>query len=247
MSKQTKQLIALLVIVVVGGGAVWYLNFGRNSGGSAPAPAANNAPPAPATTPPVAPPVAGQPGAAAPAAAPGTPAPLSSTEALPMPKDETPALVTYQWKFPHVPKGVSLGGFNHDPKKRIPGMEYPFDPMHVMNLDVVAPERRQYIERIKTEWVIEGITVTPQQVLRLNDKGEPELDEKGNKVWEKKDVPEVWFKGKRRPYKVTDRLTGTRFVVEEIIQTRARTAVKLRGDNQEELELELAIPSRYPD
>ncbi|MBX3473643.1 MAG: hypothetical protein KF754_04610 [Planctomycetes bacterium] len=243
MSKQTKQLIALVAIVVVGGGAVVYLNFFKDKPPATPA--ANNAPavapdPAPAPTPP---PVGG-----ATAAGPvGGPAPLSSTEALPMPKEDKPTTLSFTWKFPVVEKGLTLGSFHHDPKKRIPGAEYPFDPMHVMNLDVVAPERRLYIDRIRNEWVIEGVTVTPQMVLRLNDKGEPDLDENGNKVWEKKQVPEAWFKGKRRPYKTGDRLTGTRFTVEEIILTRAKTSVKLRGDNQEELELELAIPGRYPD
>lgn len=243
MNKQTKQLAILGGLVVVAGIVAYF--FVLKPKEPTPTPAANTpAPAAAATTPNAAPTAPGQPNAApAPAGTPGA-APVAVLEPLPMPKDEPLPVISYTWVHPMVEKGTPIGGFNFDWKKN---GALVFDPMHVQNLDVVAPERRLYIEKIRTEWVIEGITITPQMVLKVNDKGEPELDEKGQKQYEKKDVKEAWFKGKRRPYKVGERLTGTRFSVEEIIQTRDKTSVKLRGDNQEELELELATPGRYPD
>lgn len=237
MSKQNKQLIALVGLIIVAG-IVAYVFIFRDS--APPPPPANNTPapaPAPAGPAPGAPATPGQP---APAPGGGPAAPVISTEPLPMPKDEPLPVVTYSWKI-----AGPLGGVNHDRKD--PKIEQPFDPLHVQNLDVVAPERQQYIARIKQDWVIEGITITPQMVVKKNAKGEAELDESGNKVYVKENVKEAWFKSKRRPYKAGERLTGTRFVVEEIIQNRDKTSVKLRGDNQEELELELAVPGRYPD
>ncbi|MCL4730261.1 MAG: hypothetical protein KJ044_07510, partial [Planctomycetes bacterium] len=201
-------------------------------------------PPAPAQNPPAAqnPPSAQQPPAGTPG--PGTPGAagpaVASNEPLPMPKAEEIPSVTYTW-----PVAPGVGGFNWDFKDFT--KEQPYDPLRVQDLYVVAPERRQYIDKIRQDWVLEGISITPQHVLKVNERGEPELSPEGKRQYEKKDVREAWFKGKRRPYKAGERLTGTRFVVTEVVQTRDKTSVKLRGDNGEELELELAIPSRYPD
>lgn len=236
MSKQNKQLIALVGLIVVAGIVAYFMVF-RGDTPPPPPPADNTAPPTPAGPAPAAPATPGQP---APAPAGGAAAPVVSNEPLPMPKDEPLPVVTYSWKV-----AGKLGGLDHDRKD--PKIEQPFDPMHVQNLDVVAPERQQYIARIKADWVIEGITITPQMIVKKNAKGEAELDENGKKIYVKENVKEAWFKNKRRPYKTGERLTGTRFTVEEIIQNRDKTAVKLRGDNQEELELELAVPGRYPD
>lgn len=236
MSKQNKQLIVLVGLIVVAGIVAYFFIF-KEKAPPPPPPADNTAAPAPAGPPPAAPATPGQP---APAPGGGTAAPVVSNEPLPMPKDEPLPVVTYSWRV-----AGPLGGANHDRKD--PKIEQPFDPFHVQNLDVVAPERQLYIARVKQDWVIEGITITPQMVVKKNAKGEAELDEKGNKIYVKENVKEAWFKNKRRPYKAGERLTGTRFVVEEIIQNIEKTSVKLRGDNQEELELELAVPGRYPD
>jgi len=245
MNKQTKQLALLGGLVIAAGIVAYFTMF--NDPAPTPPPADNSAAPAPAAgapgPAPAAQPTPGQP-APAPGTAPGA-APVVSNEPLPMPKEEQFSTVTYTWKYPVLNPGPSVGGFAWDWPKR--GVGNPFDPLHVANLDVVAPDRKLYIERVRSEWVIEGVTITPQQVLKTNDKGEPELDSEGNKQYQKMDVKEAWFRGKRRPYKAGERLTGTRFTVDEIIQNKEKTSVKLRGDSGEELELELAIPGRYPD
>lgn len=247
MDKQTKQLAALGALVIVAGIVAYFMYF-KGSDTPAPAPAANT----PAAAPPAAgaptPGAAPTPGGGAAATAPGAtatpgaatgPAVLTAADALPMPKPEQLSSITYTWKADDHYGEYGLHVFKAGDMR--------FDPMHVQNIDVVDPDRRQYIEKIKKDWVIEGVTETWQQVAVTEENGQPKKDADGKPILEKRLVKEAWFKGIRKPYKEGDRLPGTRFVIKKIVRTREETSVQLIGDNGEELKLELSPPTRYPD
>lgn len=247
MDKQTKQLAALGALVVVAGIVAYFMYF---KGPSTTAPADNTAaatPPAtgaPAPGPAPAPgagtaaPAGAAPGAATPGA-PAGPVVLTAADALPMPKPEQLPSITYTWKADDHYGEYGVHVFKAGDMR--------FDPLHVQNIDVVDPDRRQYIEKIKKDWIIEGVTETWQQVAVTEENGQPKKDAEGKPVLEKRLVKEAWFQGIRKPYKEGDRLPATRFVIKKIVRTTLETSVQLIGDNGEELKLELSPPTRYPD
>ena len=93
-----------------------------------------------------------------------------------------------------IPDKVSLSPARYDwPIKRggatdIPDARFPiFDPLKVQNIDVVDPGRREYIERLREDWILNGITITKQQRLKIDANGQPML---GESVMEPKPIYE---------------------------------------------------------
>jgi hypothetical protein len=200
MDKQKKQLIILLVLVIAAGGvALW--QFVLKGDGKTSAPATTD----PKAATPAPQPKGGTPGTAKGPTQPANTAPVTVVEDLPIPLDEKPRERRFQWP-------VQGGG-----KKTEKGA-WPFDPLFVMNLDVVNPEMRKEIDALRTDWVPDGITITTQRVrvenVKRNEAGVVIAIEQH---WEEKPVIECWFQGERAPFKVDDRLTGTRYTIEEII------------------------------
>lgn len=172
MNKQTKQLVVLIVLVVaLGGVAAW--NFGVFGGDDpAPAPATDPAAAGPAAAGPANPTgqPAGQPAAqpsqpGQPAAAPGQ-APQTVVQDLEIPEEVVITPPRYDWP-------VRRGGADDIPDPRFPI----FDPLKVQNIDVVDPDRKKYIEQLKEEWVLDGITVTVQKRVKIDDTGKPMIGE----------------------------------------------------------------------
>jgi hypothetical protein len=126
-------------------------------------------------------------------------------EDLPIPADEKPRERRFQWP--------ETGGGKNTEKGN-----WPFDPLFVMNLDVVNPEMRKEIDALRADWVPDGITITPQlvRVETIKPAG-PAGGVSIEQHWEEKPVIECWFRGQRAPFKVDDRLTGTRYTIEEIV------------------------------
>lgn len=222
MDKQTKQLIFLGALVVVGGIVAFFVLSGD---GDAPPPAdTTNKVANGNTTPPAAPQPAGaQPGADAKAGP-----VVVVVEDKEIPPDTRPRNVEVSWR--------------HDPPPANPPVDYvkPYDPLFVQNIDVVEPERRKYIKALKDQWQLKGITETWHLV--------DVKDEEGNIVsTERKLIKEAWFKGKRRPYKVKDRLTNTRFQIEEIYYNgdEGKSGVVLLGDTGARVPMDLAPADRY--
>ncbi len=202
MDKQKKQLIILLVLVIVAGGvAVWQFVL---KGDPAPTPAK-------ADTTKAASPAPTQPAGGAPVTTKGPSQPAGTTpvtviEDLPMPVEEKPRERFLAW--PEKERGG----------RDTPAGNWPFDPLFVMNLDVVNPEMRKEIDALRAEWVPDGITITTQKVrVETIKKPDPDAPAVIEHHWEDRPVIECWFEGQRAPFKVDDRLTGTRYTIEEII------------------------------
>jgi hypothetical protein len=242
MSKQTKQLIALIGLVVVAGGIAAFNFLGGDD--SPPPPATDAAAtPTPTPTPAAGPAPAGGP-AATPGAQPGA-APVVVEQDLDIPEPVKPTMPRYKWPWPDG-KGYTPG----------PNEAASFDPLLVQNIDVVDPKRREYIETLKTEWVLVGFLETTQEVPVLGEDGKPVMDENGRPKTEVKRVLEAWFKDKRRPYREKDRLTNTRFTIEKIFLDRVyvsesgadfkiRSGVDLLGDTGAKLTIFLADDDRH--
>jgi hypothetical protein len=172
-------------------------------------------------------------------AGPVTPGPAGVTrteekEELDMPPVVSVAPRVYRW-HEEAPRGARHWQMSMDEAML-------FDPLLVKNRDVVDPGRRDYIQRIKNEWVLTGITHTWRWVTLVDEEGRPLLDEHGEPMREYRKVWEAFFAGRRRPLGENDRLPGTRFVIERIRVTPERAFVRLRGDLGDPLDLELAAP-----
>ena len=126
----------------------------------------------------------------------------------------------------------------------------------VQNIDVVDPERKKYIEDLKEQWVLDGIIETKQRVPVVDEKGKPKLGPDGEPIMEVRLVLEAMFKDRRRPYRVKDRLTNTRFTIKEIFTSRVykiegsdeimiRDGVDLIGDTGANITLFLTDDTRY--
>lgn len=240
MDKQTKQLILLVGLIVVAGGIAAFVFLGGEDT-SAPPPPATGTEPTPTPTP------SGegtQPAPSGATAAPGA-TPVVVEQDLEIPEPVKPTMPRYKWPWP-------------DGKGHTPGPDElaAFDPLLVQNIDVVDPERREYIETLKKEWVLVGIMETTQEVPVLDENGKPVMDENGNPRTEVKRVLEAWFLDKRRPYREKDRLTNTRFTIEKIFLNRKyvsesgmdfkiRSGVDLAGDTGAKLTIFLADDDRY--
>jgi hypothetical protein len=168
MNKQTKQLLALGLLVLVGGGvAAWRLGlFGGDE-----KPKANNSPgpinAAEATPTPTGPTPAG-PGPATPAT-PGGPTPVVADQDLEIPEDTKIVTREYTWPF-------SNGGKNFVAAPEL-NLFAAFDPLMVQNIDVVDPSRREIIETVKAEWILDGLIETLQSVPKLDAEGKPIIGE----------------------------------------------------------------------
>jgi YD repeat-containing protein len=201
MNKDTKKLLVLVgLLVVLGGFAAWRLGV---FGGDDPPPkkAADPAQPAQPAQPagPTQPAGPNQP-AAGPAAQPGQAAPEQDLE---IPPELTPPPVRSEWP---VRKGGA--GDAPDPNRRV------FDPLKVQNIDVVDPDRRKYIEDLKAEWVLDGITVTRQEVLKIDATGKPMI---GESVMEPKPMTEMVIQRDEFTQIVYDPETGKARLVEQIV------------------------------
>lgn len=289
MNKQTKQLLALGGLVLVAGVVAYFAVF------------RDDAPPKPANNPaPVNVPVAGTPtptttagpGSTTPAQ-PGGPAPVVAEQDLDIPEEMKITAREHIWQWSN-----SGRNFVPDPARNLFSA---FDPLWVQNIDVVDPTRRENIEAVKAEWILDGLIETLQNVQKLDADGKPIVgedqidpvtgevmrdsngrplkkkvplkkdgeivpDENGDPVMvddrtpqmEIKLVLEAWFKDKRRPYKKSDRLTGTQFTIHEIFQNRVyrfdgqrdftvRSGIDLISDTGAALTIFLTDDVRYEE
>lgn len=166
MNKQTKQLIALIGLVVVAGiVAVWRLDLlGSDDPVPPPPPAGGDQAAAGGPANPAGPtPTPAQPGGQP--AGPGN-APVTQQQDLDIPDEAKLVPARYDWP-------VKGGGASDIPDPRFPV----FDPLHVQNIDVVDPTRKEYIEKLKEEWVLDGITITTQERLKIDNTGKPMIGE----------------------------------------------------------------------
>ena len=239
MTKQTKQLLALGVLVVVGGviGA-WNLGlFGGEDEPVAPPvdPNAATATPTPTTTP-----VTPSGGTATPTT-PGGPAPKVQETDLEIPDEVKISMPRYSWNWDNA-------GFRYEEDPANKGQLIAYDPLWVQNIDVVDPKRKEYIDNLKKEWVLDGLIETVQRVTRE--------DADGNKEEVIVPVLEAWFRDKNRPYGEKDRLTNTRFTIDKIFKDRVyrlengsdfkvRSGVDLAGDTGARLTIFVGDDGRY--
>jgi hypothetical protein len=241
MTKQTKQLLALGVLVLVGG-VIGAWNLGLFGGDETPAPAATDPNAAAATPTPTTPPATPAGGPSAPTT-PGAPAPTVQETDLEIPDEVNISMPRYNWNWDN-------GGqkFEDDPANK--GALIAYDPLWVQNIDVVDPKRKEYIDKLKQEWVLDGLIETVQRVTRE--------DENGNKVEVVVPVLEAWFKSKNRPYGEKDRLTNTRFTIDKIFKDRVyrlengtdfkvRSGVDLAGDTGAKLTIFVGDDRRYEE
>ncbi|MCA8947597.1 MAG: hypothetical protein KDB29_15280 [Planctomycetes bacterium] len=97
------------------------------------------------------------------------------------------------------------------------GAPAPFDPLEIKNIDVPNADRQAYIEKLKAEIevaaLLEGVTITSQQVPALDANGNAVLDDEGNPVTHTKHVVEYWFEGHDHPYRAGQRVGDTDFII----------------------------------
>lgn len=169
---------------------------------------------------------------------------------LPIPEKVPVTVNFYSWpvKAPH---GGSGWKPDPDPEKN---ETWPYDPFWVQNIEVVDPERKKYIDEVRQNWIPDGITDTWQWVREVDADGKTKTGPDGKPIERYELVREVWFKGKRWPYRVGDRLDGTRFVIEDIVlgdsfeaDHPTKAFVRLKGDTGASLDLELAPAGRYTE
>jgi hypothetical protein len=254
MNKQQKQLIVLVVLIVVGGGvAAWQLklfggdtppnttasNVGAINIAANPNPGAGPTP-GPGANPNLTVGAAGQAGTQGAAAA------VVSKYQTPgeLPAKETVVVPTYTWT-------VSAPDSGENWEKERGRAFWQYDPLFVQNLDVVEPDRKKYIDELRAEWILDGITEMEHivKVELKDDQGKTILDAEGNAVTrdEKQKIPEAWFQGRTRPFKEKDRLPGTRFVIEKIYSTPMGKGILLRGDTGALIDMPLIKSGRYED
>lgn len=168
MNKQTKQLIALGGLVVVAGVVAYVFVFkGEDLPEKVPANnAAKLAEPAATPTP--------NSGTVKPGTTPTTPGaatPVVQDQDLEIPEPHKFTHTPYTWPFDN-------GGANFvaRPEKNIFAA---FDPFLVQNIDVVDPQRREYIESLKQEWILDGLIETRQQLSIFDGAGKALL---GNSI-----------------------------------------------------------------
>ena len=99
--------------------------------------------------------------------------------------------------------------------------ESSFDPLWIQNIDVTDPKRREYVVDLRSlpEWaaisLLEGISLTEQQIPVLDAEGNPVLTEDGDPLTYTGLVTEYWFKGHDRPYRAGEEVENTGFVIPE--------------------------------
>ncbi len=205
MPKQTKQLIVLVIALVVLGGVAFYvlvLDKDTPASGTAKTKTAKqgDTPAQPAGT------------AKDAKGGPAGSAPVVQVKDEDIPPEATPRISALTW-----PVAAPLGaGFGiHEAQRE--GIEMPWDPLKVKNVDIVNPQLKEEIERLKAEWVPDGISVLPQPVRKVTIVTREDGTRERTEEMVVQDVVEVWFAGQRSPYKVDDRLVGTRYVIQQVL------------------------------
>src|SRR5688500_5911979 len=158
MDKQTKQLIALGGLVVVAGIVAYFFYF-RGDDEAAKNPPKNATKPADPVTTPTPNSGTAQPKPGATTTTPTTPGgtpPVVVDQDLEIPEDENIRIPEVTWKYEN-------GGRNFVPQPER-NILAAFDPFLVQNIDVVDPQRREYIESLKQEWILDGIIETKQEL-----------------------------------------------------------------------------------
>lgn len=248
MNKQTKQMIALIGLIVVAGAVALWQFVLKGDDVPPPPPASNvgtieiGANPN-AGTPGTGPANPNMPGGGAVPA--GTPAVKSKYEAPGViPPRESFTEPDYKWTVLAPDSGENW-------EKERGRQFWQYDPLFVQNLDVVEPDRKKYIDELKEQWQLDGITEMEHivKVEVLDAAGKPVLNAEGQPVTreERQIVPEAWFRDRLRPYKEKDRLPGTRFVIEKIYRTPYGQGVSLRGDTGALIDMPLIKAGRYED
>lgn len=169
MTKQTKQIIILIVLVVVAGIVAVFMLNREDEKPVAPPPANTGATPsAPGGT---APAEGAGPTPIVPSAGPGATPAVEAPQDLDMPEPVklTAPRYSWQWEAPVGGEGAKYGA--------VTGVYPPFDPLVVQNIDVVDPGRKKYIEELKSDWIIDGITITEQKRPILDESGKQLLGE----------------------------------------------------------------------
>jgi hypothetical protein len=245
MNKQQKQLAILVpALVILAGLGAWHLGV---FGSSSPPPKARDkaaqTPPRPAQT----------------VQTPRTPAArAAAARAAETVEDEKPLDIPpppgFVRRLPVWPVEAPSGSRGWQPR---PGEFWPYDPLFVQNIDVADPGRREYIDRLFAEWRLDGISRIRQPVpvqrnpssARANSEQDltPEHELAPETEYEVQHVWEAWFSGQRRPFRVNDRLPGTRFTIEEIFRTPQLAGVRLLGDTGARIVLPLTQPTRHGD
>ena len=151
---------------------------------------------------------------------PGQPGAPKKEPPLPMPDltKTVPEVKNHKWDWELKPG---------EPPRAIP----PYDPFLIVNIDVAQPELQKEIRKLKEDWIPDGISEEPFI----------------NEMDESKIVKLVWFKGKRRGFKEGDRLTGTKFRVYRIFETRDNKKIIVRSDRGNDVVIPFGSTSRYDD
>ena len=98
--------------------------------------------------------------------------------------------------------------------------EVDFDPFLVKRPEINRPEEQDQIQKLKDDWVLDGIT-------KIGGK------------WK------VFFVDQVGAYGEGDRLTGTYYTIRKIIFTPEKAAIVVMGDKGGNFEIILRKPSRY--
>lgn len=119
-----------------------------------------------------------------------------------------------------------------------------FDPLKVLNSDIVDERRAEEVETLRKDWVLKGIT---SRMYPLKDEdGQLVFDEDGRV--KEVEVFEAFFDGKAYPYKVGDRLLpGTRFKITKIFHNRDGASVEVTSDTGAVQKLKIASFDPYPE
>jgi Ca2+-binding EF-hand superfamily protein len=94
------------------------------------------------------------------------------------------------------------------------------------------------LKELRADWEPNGITRTLQDVRRA--------DEDGKAIVSKEHVVEAWFEGNDAPFKVGDKLPGTKFTVESIVLEPAKAEVRVKHECGVVVVLQLARPAIAP-
>jgi hypothetical protein len=201
MDKQTKQLIALGGLVVVAGIVAYFFYF-RGDDEATKNPPKNATKPADPVTTPTPNSGTAQPGATTTPTTPGGTPPVVVDQDLEIPEDENIRIPEVTWKYEN-------GGRNFVPQPER-NILAAFDPFLVQNIDVVDPQRREYIESLKQEWILDGIIETKQELAVFGPDGKALI---GNSITAPKPLTEPVVKKDANGKPVKDK--DGKYVIED--------------------------------
>lgn len=119
-----------------------------------------------------------------------------------------------------------------------------YDPLKVLNSDIVDDRRAEEVETLRKDWVLKGITSRMYELRGANN--EPIYDDDGRVRMIR--VYEAFFDGKPYSYKVGDRLLpGTRFKITRIVHNHEGATVEVTSDTGATQRLRIASFEPYPD